>query len=177
MSALEHVGGYLAEVFRRSERDRNFRIVCPDELESNLLGRVFDATGRAYTWPVGPDDTRLRPDGRVMEISNESICQAWLQGYLQTGRHGLFVGAELDVALLRCYVRWLEASRETGWREPVSSLTALLVGGLPPVLPEDAEVHVHLPADADALLATLDACLRSTDSIHLVVAPREPLAQ
>ena len=166
----DSAGSYLEEVFRRSEADRSFRIVSPDELEANGLGRVFAATGRAYTWPVGPDDTRSRPDGRVLETASESICQAWLQGYLQTGRHGLYVGSELRGSLLSEYATWLEASRSVAWRAPVSSFVALLVADSL-VLPEGIDAHVHHPAGEPELVSTLDACLRSTDAIHLIVAP------
>jgi xylulose-5-phosphate/fructose-6-phosphate phosphoketolase len=164
----DSVGGYLEDVLRRSEADRSFRIVSPDELESHGLGRVFAATGRAYTWPVGPDDTRSRPDGRVLETASESICQAWLQGYLQTGRHGLYVGSELRGSLLAEYADWLEASRSVAWRAPVSSFVALLVGDSP-APPEGIDASVHRPADEPELVSTLDACLRSTDEIHLIV--------
>jgi xylulose-5-phosphate/fructose-6-phosphate phosphoketolase len=170
----DSAAGYLEEVLRRTEVERNFRIISPDELEENGLGRVFAATGRAYTWPVGPDDTRSRPDGRVLETASESICQAWLQGYLQTGRHGLYVGSELRGSLLAEYAAWLEASRSVQWRDPVTSFTALLVGASP-VVPEGVDAHLHRPADASALVATLAACLGSTDAIHLIVAPGELL--
>jgi xylulose-5-phosphate/fructose-6-phosphate phosphoketolase len=165
----DSAGSYLEEVIRRSEDARNFRIVSPDELEQAGLGRVFAATGRAYTWPVGPDDTRSRPDGRVLETASESICQAWLQGYLQTGRHGLYVGHGLDGALLGQYACWLEGARAAG-RSPAASLTALLAGGSPS-LPDEPAAVVHRPADASELVAALDACLRSTGEIHLVVQP------
>ncbi len=161
---------YLEEVMRRTDADRTFRIVSPDELEANGLGRVFSATGRAYTWPVGPDDTRSRPDGRVLETASESICQAWLQGYLQTGRHGLYVGTELRGSLLAEYASWLEASRPVAWRRPSSSFVALLVGRSP-LLPDGVAAHVHRPSGETELVSTLDACLRTTDEIHLVLAP------
>jgi xylulose-5-phosphate/fructose-6-phosphate phosphoketolase len=163
-------GSYLEEVMRRSDRDRSFRIVSPDELEANGLGRVFAATGRAYTWPVGPDDTRSLPGGRVLETASESICQAWLQGYLQTGRHGLYVGSGLRGSLLAEYAAWLEASRAVPWRAPVSSFVALLAGDSL-ALPDRVDARIHRPADERALVSTLDDCFRSTDEIHLVVAP------
>jgi xylulose-5-phosphate/fructose-6-phosphate phosphoketolase len=166
----ESAASYLEEVVRRTELERSFRIFSPDELEANGLGRVFSATGRAYTWPVGPDDTRSRPYGRVLETASESICQAWLQGYLQTGRHGLYVGSELRGSLLAEYSAWLEASRPVPWRAPVSSFVALLVGAEPAV-PDGVEAKLHRPPAAEALVATLDECLRSTDAIHLIVAP------
>jgi xylulose-5-phosphate/fructose-6-phosphate phosphoketolase len=102
-SALERAGTYLAEVLRRSETERNFRIVCPDETTSNLLGAVFTVTDRAYAWPVeeaAAKDADLAPTGRVMEILSEHTCQGWLQGYLQTGRHGLFPCYEAFVTIV-----------------------------------------------------------------------------
>ncbi len=171
-------GEYLAEVVRRSNGRRDFRIVSPDELESCGLGRVFEATGRAYTWPVGPDDTRLRPDGRVMEIADADTCLAWLQGYVQTGRHGLFVSgaahAEEAAPLLARYVRWLSDSDDVPWREPAASLNLLVVadepGPLLAALPATGAglVHVHRPAQKE-LVETLDRCLRSAGRLNLIV--------
>ena len=169
-TAHESAGSYLEEVVRRTEQDRSFRIFSPDELEGNGLGQVFAATGRAYTWPVGPDDTRSRPDGRVLETASESICQAWLQGYLQSGRHGLYVGTKLRRSLLAEYAAWLATSRTVPWRGPVSSFTALLLGP-ELVLPETVDAQVHRPVDEAELVSVLHACLGSTDAIHLIVAP------
>ena len=200
-SALEHAGTYLAEVLRRSEAERNFRIVCPDETSSNLLGAVFTATNRAYSWPVdaaAERDAHLAPDGRVMEILSEHTCQGWLQGYLQTGRHGLFPCYEAFVTIVDSmanqYGKWLKMSGETPWREPAPSLTYLLTsdtwhqdhngyshqgpGFINTLLTKKGSiVRIYLPPDANTLISTLDHCLRSTGYINLVIATKQPLPQ
>ena len=200
-SALERAGTYLAEVLRRSETERNFRIVCPDETTSNLLGAVFTATDRAYAWPVeeaAAKDADLAPTGRVMEILSEHTCQGWLQGYLQTGRHGLFPCYEAFVTIVDSmanqYGKWLKMSAETPWREPVPSLTYLLTsdtwrqdhngyshqgpGFINSLLTKKGSiVRIYLPPDANSLVSTLDHCLRSTGYINLVIATKQPLPQ
>jgi xylulose-5-phosphate/fructose-6-phosphate phosphoketolase len=200
-SALERAGTYLAEVLRRSERERNLRIVCPDETTSNLLGAVFTATDRAYTWPVeeaAAKDADLAPTGRVMEILSEHTCQGWLQGYLQTGRHGLFPCYEAFVTIVDSmanqYGKWLKMSAETPWREPVPSLTYLLTsdtwrqdhngyshqgpGFINSLLTKKGSiVRIYLPPDANSLVSTLDHCLRSAGYINLVIATKQLLPQ
>jgi xylulose-5-phosphate/fructose-6-phosphate phosphoketolase len=200
-SALERAGAYLADVLRRSERERSFRIVCPDEMSSNLLGAVFTATGRAYAWPVDEtwaQDSQLSPTGRVMEILSEHTCQGWLQGYLQTGRHGLFPCYEAFVTIVDSmanqYGKWLKMSAETPWREPVPSLTYLLTsdtwrqdhngyshqgpGFINSLLTKKGSiVRIYLPPDANTLVSTLDHCLASTGYINLVIATKQPLPQ
>jgi xylulose-5-phosphate/fructose-6-phosphate phosphoketolase len=200
-SALEHAGVYLAEVLRRSENERNFRIVCPDETSSNLLDGVFAATDRAYVWPVNAvtaRDARLAPNGRVMEILSEHTCQGWLQGYLQTGRHGLFPCYEAFVTIVDSmanqYGKWLKMSAETPWREPVPSLTYLLTsdtwrqdhngyshqgpGFINTLLTKKGSiVRIYLPPDANSLVSTVDHCLHSAGYINLVIATKQPLPQ
>jgi xylulose-5-phosphate/fructose-6-phosphate phosphoketolase len=200
-SALEHAGSYLAEVLRRSEGERNFRIVCPDEMSSNLLDAVFTATGRAFAWPVDKrdaGDAHLVPDGRVMEILSEHTCQGWLQGYLQTGRHGLFPCYEAFVTIVDSmanqYGKWLKMSAETPWRQPVPSLTYLLTsdtwrqdhngyshqspGFINSLLTKKSSiVRIYLPPDANTLVSALDHCLRSSGYINVVIATKQPLPQ
>jgi xylulose-5-phosphate/fructose-6-phosphate phosphoketolase len=200
-SALEHAGAYLADVLRRSDADRNFRIVCPDEMSSNLLGAVFAATDRAYAWPVDDaraQDSHLSASGRVMEILSEHTCQGWLQGYVQTGRHGLFPCYEAFVTIVDSmanqYGKWLKMSAETPWREPVPSLTYLLTsdtwrqdhngfshqgpGFINSLLTKKgAIVRIYLPPDANTLVSTLGHCLASTGYINLVIATKQPLPQ
>ena len=200
-SALERAGMYLGDVLRRSASHRNFRIVCPDETSSNLLGAVFAATDRAYTWPVNgatARDAHLGPTGRVMEILSEHTCQGWLQGYLQTGRHGLFPCYEAFVTIVDSmanqYGKWLKMSAETPWREPVPSLTYLLTsdtwrqdhngyshqgpGFINTLLTKKGSiVRIYLPPDANTLVSTLDHCLRSTGYTNLVIATKQPLPQ
>ncbi len=200
-SALEHAGAYLADVLRRSESERNFRIVCPDETSSNLLGAVFAATGRAYARPVAAawaHDAHLSPTGRVMEMLSEHTCQGWLQGYLQTGRHGIFPCYEAFVTIVDSmanqYAKWLKMSAETPWRQPVPSLTYLLTsdtwrqdhngyshqgpGFVNSLLTKKGSiVRIYLPPDANTLVSTLGHCLASAGYINLVIATKQPLPQ
>jgi xylulose-5-phosphate/fructose-6-phosphate phosphoketolase len=200
-SALEHAGHYLRDVLRNSDSDRSFRIVCPDEMASNLLGAVFEVTGRAYAWPVAEEAARasnLAPDGRVMEILSEHSCQGWLQGYLQTGRHGVFPCYEAFVtivdSMVNQYGKWLKMSQETLFRGRVPSLNYLLTsdtwrqdhngyshqgpGFINTLLTKkESIVRIYLPPDANTLVSALDHCLRSTGYINLIIATKQPLPQ
>ncbi len=189
---------WLTELVRRTAEDRTFRIVSPDELVSNRLDAVLDATGRAYTWPVEGYAESLAPDGRVLEVLSEHNCQGWLQGYLQTGRHGLFPTYEAFAAIvdsmLNQYGKWLKMSQEVPWRAPVSSLTYLLTsegwrqehngyshqgpGFINNVLNRKATVTgVYLPPDANTLLVTMEHLLADTGRVNVVVAGKQPAAQ
>lgn len=195
-SGMAALGDYLRDTMRRSETARNFRIVCPDELESNRLDAVLEATPRAYAWPLPPNAEHLAPDGRVLEILSEHTCQGWLQGYLLTGRYGLFPCYEAFIAIVDSmvnqYAKFLKQASEVKWREPVPSLTYLLTseswrqdhngyshqgpGFIDHLLNKKASaVRVYLPPDANCVLSTLDHCLRSTDYINLVIASKQPL--
>jgi len=200
-SALQQGGSYLAEVFRRNAAARDFRMVCPDETSSNQLGGVFAATGRAWAWPIAESvatDCQLAPDGRVMEILSEHTCQGWLQGYLQTGRHGLFPCYEAFIMVVESmvaqYAKWLKLCHETPWRQPVASLNILLTsdawrqdhngyshqgpGFINSLLQKKAEIaRIYLPPDANTFLSALDHCLASRDYINLIVATKQPLPQ
>jgi xylulose-5-phosphate/fructose-6-phosphate phosphoketolase len=197
-SALEHTGRWLADVLRANAEARNLRIVCPDELESNKLGAVLDATPRAYEWPVGPQDDHQAPQGRVMEMLSEHNCQGWLQGYLLTGRHGLFPCYEAFVPIVdgmaNQYAKFLKMSSEVPWRRPVSSFNYLLTsegwrqehngyshqgpGFINTMLNKKGSVvRVYLPADANTMLATMEHCLKTLDTINVVIASKQPLPQ
>ena len=190
------LGGYLRDVVRQNPD--NFLIVCPDEMSSNRLSTVFEATPRQYEWPVSPDDPSIAQRGRVLEILSEHTCQAWLQGYLLTGRHGLFPCYEAFVSIVDSmmgqYAKFLKQSGEVAWRKPVSSLTYLLSSegwrqdhnGFSHQMPgfinvllnkKAAHVRVYLPPDANSLLSTIDHCLTSTGKINVVIASKQPMPQ
>jgi xylulose-5-phosphate/fructose-6-phosphate phosphoketolase len=197
-SALQTLGKYLADVFRLNHEQQNFRIVCPDEVASNRLGAVFEAEGHAYEWPV---DTKIspdyKPDGRVMEVLSEHNCQGWLQGYVLTGRHGIFPCYEAFIpivdGMVNQYGKFLKMSREEAkWREPVASLNYLLTSvgwrqdhnGYSHQMPgfinsmlnrREDTARVYLPPDSNTLLATMAECLESTGRINLVIASKHPL--
>lgn len=198
VSPTEVVGSWLAAVMRASEKQRNFRIVCPDELESNKLGAVLEATDRAYQWPVDEYAEHLAPGGRVLEVLSEHNCQGWLQGYLLTGRHGLFpcyeAFASIVDSMVNQYAKFLKMSAEVPWRAPVASLNYLLTsegwrqehngyshqgsGFVNNVLTKkSAAARLYFPCDANSLLVTLRHCLAITDRINVVVAGKQPSLQ
>ncbi|HET6574404.1 MAG TPA: phosphoketolase family protein [Fimbriiglobus sp.] len=190
------LGKYLRDVVKRN--DRIFRIVCPDEMASNRLSAVFEATARQFVWPTGPRDEAIGPRGRVLEVLSEHTCQAWLQGYLLTGRHGLYPCYEAFVAIVDSmmgqYAKFLKQAAEAPWRAPVTSLTYLLSsegwrqdhngyshqmpGFINTLLNKKARnVRIYLPPDANCLLSTVDHCLTSLDKINLVIASKQPMPQ
>jgi xylulose-5-phosphate/fructose-6-phosphate phosphoketolase len=197
-SPMKPLGAYLREVIQRNEVTRNFRIMCPDELESNRLGEVLEVTNRQYAWPLPPGTEHIGPDGRVLEMLSEHNCQGWLQGYLLTGRHGLFPCYEAFISIIdgmmNQYAKFLKASLEAPWRKPVSSLNYLLTseawrqdhngyshqgpGFINNLLTKKGHTYrIYLPPDANCLLSTIDHCLRSTDYINLVIAGKQPMPQ
>jgi xylulose-5-phosphate/fructose-6-phosphate phosphoketolase len=198
--ALGATGKFLAEVFRLNDDEKNFRIVCPDEVASNRLGAVFEATKHAFEWPLPPNDQpNHEHTGRVMEVLSEHQCQGWLQGYVLTGRHGLFPCYEAFISIIEGMVnqfaKFQKMSRdEAPWREPVSSINLLLTSvgwrqdhnGYSHQAPgfinamlnkKEFTSRVYLPPDANTLLSTMDHCLRSTGYINLVIASKHPLPQ
>ncbi|MFD9335067.1 phosphoketolase [Streptomyces sp. NPDC060028] len=192
------LGDWLAALMRDTADRRDFRIVSPDELASNKLDAVLAASGRAYTWPVEEYAEDLSPDGRVMETLSEHNCQGWLQGYLLTGRHGLFPTYEAFAAIVDSmanqHAKWLKMSREVPWRVPVSSFTYLLSsegwrqehngyshqgpGFINNLLNRKNTVTgVYLPPDANTLLVTMEELLDQTGKINAVVAGKHDAAQ
>jgi xylulose-5-phosphate/fructose-6-phosphate phosphoketolase len=197
-SSMIRLGNYLTEVVQRNDWNRNFRIVCPDELESNRIGQVLEATQRQYNWPIPEHAENLAPDGRVLEFLSEHQCQGWLQGYLLTGRHGLYPCYEAFIpivdGMMNQYAKFMKSSQEVPWRGPVSSLNYLLTstgwrqdhngyshqgpGFINNLLTKKGHTYrVYLPPDANTLLYTVDECLRSTDMINLIVADKQPMPQ
>ena len=198
LSATDRVGDYLRDTLRRTAATRNFRIVCPDELSSNKLDAVLEVTERGYVWPLAPHDEQISYGGRVLEMLSEHMCQGWLQGYLLTGRHGLFPCYEAFVAIVTSmvnqYAKFLKQSNEVPWRAPLASLNYLLTSDgwrqdhngyshqspdfINALLQKKASiVRIYLPPDANTLLATLDHCLRSTNYINLIIATKNTQPQ
>jgi xylulose-5-phosphate/fructose-6-phosphate phosphoketolase len=198
VSHMKALTAYLCDVVRDNEKARNFRIVCPDELESNRLGGVLDVTRRQYTWPLPEGTEKTGHDGRVLEVLSEHLCQGWLQGYLLTGRHGLFPCYEAFVpivdGMMNQYAKFLEASTGVPWRKPISSLNYLLTseawrqdhngfshqgpGFINNLLTKKGHTYrIYLPPDGNCLLSTMDHCLRSTNYINLVIAGKQPMHQ
>lgn len=189
---------YLRDVFCLNESAQNFRIVCPDETTSNRMTPLFEATQRAWMGPMVETDEYLAPDGRVMEILSEHTCEGWLEGYLLTGRHGLFGCYEAFIPLvdsmLNQYAKWLKVSKETPWRKPIASLNYLLTSHVwrqdhngythqvpsfinSVVAKKSSVARVYLPPDANCLLSVTSHCLRSRDYINLIVASKACQAQ
>jgi xylulose-5-phosphate/fructose-6-phosphate phosphoketolase len=173
----------------------NFRIMGPDETASNRLGAVFEVTSRAWDAERLPGDDHLAPDGRVMEVLSEHLCQGWLEGYLLTGRHGLFNSYEAFIhivdSMFNQHAKWLKVTRGIPWRAPIASLNYLLSshvwrqdhngfshqdpGFIDHVVNKKAEiVRVYLPPDANCLLSVADHCLRSRDYVNVIVAGKQP---
>jgi xylulose-5-phosphate/fructose-6-phosphate phosphoketolase len=191
--ATRVLGAFLRDVMRRNRE--NFRIMGPDETASNRLGAVFEVTGRTWEAEILPTDEGLAPDGRVMEILSEHLCQGWLEGYLLTGRHGLFNCYEAFIhivdSMFNQHAKWLKVTREIPWRRPIASLNYLLTshvwrqdhngfshqdpGFIDHVVNKKAEIiRVYLPPDANTLLSVADHCLRSRDYVNVIVAGKQP---
>ncbi len=191
------LGTLLRDVMRDNEGSRNFRVFGPDETASNRLNAVLEATGKTWEERVIDVDEDLAPDGRVMEILSEHTCQGWLEGYLLTGRHGLFSCYEAFIhivdSMFNQHSKWLKVSRELAWRRPIASLNILLTshvwrqdhngfshqdpGFIDLVMNKKPEViRVYLPPDANTLLSVADHCLRSRDYVNVVVAGKQPAA-
>jgi xylulose-5-phosphate/fructose-6-phosphate phosphoketolase len=193
--ATRVLGGWLRDVMTANQTYRNFRLVGPDETESNRLGAVLDVTDKAWQATVTSVDQHLGPHGRVMEILSEHTCQGWLEGYLLTGRHGLYscyeAFAHIVDSMVNQHAKWLKVTRHLAWRRPIPSLNYLLTshvwrqdhngfshqdpGFIDHVVNKKAEVvRVYLPPDANTLLSVADHCLRSRDYVNVIVAGKQP---
>ncbi|MCH8900258.1 MAG: phosphoketolase family protein [Acidobacteria bacterium] len=187
------LGAFLRDIIRRNPD--TFRLFGPDETVSNRLSAVFEATDRAWQEAILPNDEYLAPQGRVMEVLSEHLCQGWLEGYLLTGRHGLFNCYEAFIhivdSMFNQHAKWLKVSRELPWRRPIASLNYLLTshvwrqdhngfshqdpGFMDVVVNKKAEIiRVYLPPDANSLLSTADHCLRSRNYVNVIVAGKQP---
>jgi len=191
--ATRVLGALLRDVIRANPD--NFRLMGPDETASNRLSTVFEVTSRAWDAETVPGDDHLAPDGRVMEVLSEHLCQGWLEGYLLTGRHGVFNCYEAFIhivdSMFNQHAKWLKTTRAIPWRRPLASLNYLLSshvwrqdhngfshqdpGFIDHVVNKKAEViRVYLPPDANCLLSVADHCLRSRHYVNVIVAGKQP---
>jgi xylulose-5-phosphate/fructose-6-phosphate phosphoketolase len=191
--ATRVLGGFLRDVIARNPE--NFRLMGPDETNSNRLNAVFESTDRAWDAELRTDDDHLAADGRVMEVLSEHLCQGWLEGYLLTGRHGLFNCYEAFIhivdSMFNQHAKWLKVTHAIPWRRPIASLNYLLSshvwrqdnngfshqdpGFIDHVVNKKAEiVRVYLPPDANCLLSVADHCLRSRHYVNVIVAGKQP---
>ena len=197
--ATRVMGSYLRDVMKLNQEAKNFRVMGPDETQSNRLGALFEVTDRAWMAERLPEDDHLAPDGRVMEILSEHTCQGWLEGYLLTGRHGMFSCYEAFIhivtSMFNQHAKWLKVtSKEIPWRRPIASLNYLLTshvwrqdhngfshqdpGFIDHVVNKKADViRIYLPPDANTLLCVTDCCLRSRNLVNVIVAGKQSQAQ
>jgi xylulose-5-phosphate/fructose-6-phosphate phosphoketolase len=192
------LGRFLRDVLKLNTENSNFRIMGPDETDSNRLSAVFEATGRVSEAEILPTDVHVSRDGRVMEILSEHACQGWLEGYLLTGRHGFFSCYEAFIHIVTSmynqHAKWLEAVRHIPWRKPIASLNYLLTshvwrqdhngfshqdpGFLDNAVNKKPElVRAYFPPDANCLLSVADHCLRSRNYVNIIVAGKQPELQ
>jgi xylulose-5-phosphate/fructose-6-phosphate phosphoketolase len=194
--STRQLGQLLRDIYR--DNPDNFRLVCPDETNSNRLGAVFETEKRCLVAPILPGDDRVAPDGRVMEVLSEHNCQGWLEGYTLTGRHGLFATYEafalIVASMATQHAKWLEACVELPWRAPVPSLNYLLTstcwrndhngfshqgpGFMDTILSKKGSVaRAYLPPDANCLLSVANHCLKSKDHVNLIIIDKQPQLQ
>jgi xylulose-5-phosphate/fructose-6-phosphate phosphoketolase len=196
--STRQLGQLLRDLYTASASDRNFRLFCPDETNSNRLGDVFSVENRCFGGSIVSVDDHVAPDGRVMEVLSEHNCHGWLEGYLLTGRHGLFATYEafamVSASMTVQYVKWLEEAVTLPWRVPVPALNILLTstcwrndhngfshqgpGLIDVVLSKRGTVaRIYLPPDANCLLSVADHCFRSRNYVNLIVIDKQPQLQ
>ncbi len=192
--ATRVLGFFLRDVMKMNLERRNFRVFGPDETASNRLDAIYEATDKMWEARIEPVDEHLSENGRVMEILSEHTCQGWLEGYLLTGRHGLFACYEAFVhivdSMFNQHAKWLKTAKEVRWRRPIASLNYLLTshvwrqdhngfshqdpGFIDVVVNKKADiVRVYFPPDANCLLSVADHCLRSLDYVNVIVAGKQ----
>jgi xylulose-5-phosphate/fructose-6-phosphate phosphoketolase len=196
--ATRVMGRMLRDVLKLNAGAANFRVVGPDETASNRLDALFEVTNRESTAEIIPGDDHVSPDGRVLEVLSENMCQGWLEGYLLTGRHGFFSCYEAFIhivdSMFNQHAKWLKTTRHITWRRPIASLNYLLTshvwrqdhngfshqdpGFIDHVVNKKADVvRVYLPPDANTLLSVTDHCLRSRNYVNVIVAGKQPALQ
>ena len=192
------MGKFLRDVMKQNLESKNFRLFSPDENNSNRWQDVLEVTNRCYMAEIYPEDDKLSPDGRVMEVLSEHQCQGWLEGYLLTGRHGFFSCYEAFIhiidSMFNQHAKWLKVCNHIPWRRPIASFNYFLSshvwrqdhngfshqdpGFIDHVVNKKAEViRVYLPPDANCLLSVTDHCLRSRNYVNVVVAGKQPAPQ
>jgi xylulose-5-phosphate/fructose-6-phosphate phosphoketolase len=196
--STRQLGKLLRDIYGENREAGNFRLFCPDETNSNRLGDVFEAERRCFMESLTPDDDHVSPDGRVMEILSEHCCEGWLEGYLLTGRHGMFATYESFVmvaaSMIIQHTKWLQESAKLAWRAPIASLNILLTStcwrndhngfshqgpGLIDIMlsKKGTVVRIYLPPDANCLLSVADHCLRSRDYVNVIAIDKQPQLQ
>ena len=192
------LGQLLGDIMRMNAHNRNFRVFGPDETASNRLDALYEATDKVFMEPMLETDEHLSQNGRVMEVLSEHMCQGWLEGYLLTGRHGLFSCYEAFIhiidSMFNQHAKWLKVTRKIPWRRPIASLNYLLTshvwrqdhngfshqdpGFIDHVVNKKAEiVRVYLPPDTNTLLSVADHCLRSRNYVNVIIAGKQPALQ
>src|SRR4051794_38862602 len=196
--STRELGKMLRDIYTRNAGTANFRLFCPDETNSNRLGNVFEVENRCFVGRTLDIDDHLSPDGRVMEVLSEHLCHGWLEGYLLTGRHGLFATYEafamVSASMTVQHTKWLQEAQNLPWRIPVPSLNILVTstcwrndhngfshqgpGLIDVMLSKHGTVtRIYLPPDANCLLSVADHCLRSRDYVNLIVIDKQPQLQ
>ena len=196
--ATRVLGKFLRDVMKINSDSTNFRIFGPDETASNRLEAIYEVSGKVFMEPILPTDEFLSRDGRVMEVLSEHMCQGWLEGYLLTGRHGVFSCYEAFIhivdSMFNQHAKWLKVTRKIAWRRPIASLNYLLTshvwrqdnngfthqdpGFIDHVINKKADiVRVYLPPDANTLLSVANHCLRSRNYVNVIVAGKQPALQ
>jgi xylulose-5-phosphate/fructose-6-phosphate phosphoketolase len=196
--ATKEQGKLLRDVMKLNDAAKNFRVFSPDETASNRLGALFEVTTRESVADIWPTDDHVAPDGRVMEVLSEHQCQGWLEGYLLTGRHGIFSCYEAFIhiidSMFNQHAKWLKTTKKIEWRRPIASLNYMLSshvwrqdhngfshqdpGFIDHVVNKKADIiRVYLPPDANCLLSVTDHCLRSRHYVNVIVAGKQPALQ
>ena len=196
--STRQLGKFMRDIFTRNAQQHNFRLFCPDETNSNRLGNVFEVENRCSLLPILPIDDHISADGRVMEVLSEHLCQGWLEGYLLTGRHGLFATYEafamVSASMTVQHAKWLQEAIKLPWRASVASLNILLTstcwrndhngfshqgpGLIDTVLSKKGTVaRIYMPPDANCLLSVADHCFRSRNYVNLIVIDKQPQLQ
>lgn len=196
--SAKSLGVFLRDVMKLNLENKNFRVFGPDETASNRLGALFEITDKTFTGEILSSDENISPEGRVMEVLSEHMCEGWLEGYLLTGRHGFFSCYEAFIhiidSMFNQHAKWLKTTREIPWRRPISSLNYFLTshvwrqdhngfshqdpGFIDHVVNKKSEViRIYLPPDANTLLSVADHCLKSKNYINVIVGGKQPALQ